>query len=435
MTTVNNSYIRNINGLLIFILCLKIAGYFSIVEDRGINQVFKIITRVGMTGLIAFLQFKLSKFGCLPTFKYKNTLSPLLYGLYLLLGFASFSWSTDPKYSALQWIMVVESLTFVILFMRVVAMVNFYFPKKQINLVQLFVWGIFPIMIVFFIGSIAFPDLFWRGMRGGEEYRLGGYLMNPNELGMLSSIAAAMGYIHFQKTEKKVITIISMLTALAVLGMTSSRYTAIGFFLIIGILILQSDNRKLKVGMFASMAIALPFILKFVIFKDGGGVEEVMSMTGRLPFWKALLNEGIVKEPFFGYGFMRINYTDYFQGLNTYPAKMTHNTFMQVLMNLGFVGFFIAFWQLITTIRNYFKEKNSSSYGSFFIALFIPIFINSITEFGIFGETNYGILFYQFLILLFVIEIRTNWTFQEKVKFKLFKKNNPSFFPDVQIME
>ena len=77
------------------------------------------------------------------------------------------------------------------------------------------------------------------------------------------------------------------------------------------------------------------------IFKDDGGIDEVLSMTGRLPFWTALLNEGIVREPFFGFGFMRINYTDYFQGLNTYPAKMTHNTFMQVLMNLGFVGFFI----------------------------------------------------------------------------------------------
>ena len=118
-------YIKHINVLLVVILCLKIAGYFSIVEDRTINQIFKIITRVGMTGAIAFIQFKLSRFGCLPTFKYKNTLSPLLYGLYLLLGFASFSWSTDPKYSTLQWVMVVESLTFVVLFMRVVTMINF----------------------------------------------------------------------------------------------------------------------------------------------------------------------------------------------------------------------------------------------------------------------------------------------------------------------
>ena len=145
-------------------------------------------------------------------------------------------------------------------------------------------------------------------------------------------------------------------------------------------------------------------------------------MTGRIPFWTALLNEGIVKEPFFGYGFMRINYTDYFEGLNTYAAKMTHNTFLQVLMNLGFVGFFIAFWQLVLTLNNFFKERKTNHYGTFFIALFIPVFINSLTEFGIFGETNYGILFYQFLILLFSIQIRVNRSKKETLLFNLFQK-------------
>ncbi len=111
--------------------------------------------------------------------------------------------------------------------------------------------------------------------------------------------------------------------------------------------------------MLIGVALAVPAILKFVIFKDDGG-----------------LNEGIIREPFFGFGFMRINYTDYFESLNTYAAKMTHNTFMQVLMNLGFVGFFVAFWQLVATIHNYLKERGKSLYGDFFMAMFIPIFIN-----------------------------------------------------------
>jgi O-antigen ligase len=174
--------------------------------------------------------------------------------------------------------------------------------------------------------------------------------------------------------------------------------------------------------MFIGVVLAIPVFLNFVIFKDAGDVEEVLSMTGRIPFWTALLNDGIVKEPFFGYGFMRINYTDYFVSLNTYAAKMTHNTFMQVLMNLGFVGLFIVFWQLVLTLRNFFKERQTSLYGHFFIALFIPIFINSLTEFGIFGEANYGILFYQFLILLFSIQIRESRSKKETLLFNLFQK-------------
>lgn len=136
--------------------------------------------------------------------------------------------------------------------------------------------------------------------------------------------------------------------------------------------------------------------------KSAGGVEEVMSMTGRIPFWKALLNEGIVREPFFGFGFMRINYIDYFQGLDTYPGRMTHNTFMQVLMNLGFVGFFVVFWQFFSTISIAIK-KRMHEHAKFFLAVFIPIVINSFTEFGIFGESNYGILFYQVLVFMLTL--------------------------------
>jgi len=414
--------IKNISTILVIILCIKIVGYFSIVEDRTINKIFKIIARVGMTGMIVTLQFRLIRIGCQPIFKYENVLAPVLYLIYLLIAVASFAWSTDPAYSILQWVMTFESLVFVYVFMRVISIINTYFFDYKIDLVKTFALSIFPIMVIFIAGSFIEPDLFYRGMRGGEEQRLGGYYMNPNELGMLSSIGAAMGYLYFQKARLKLFPIIIMITAIMVLLLTASRSSAIGFLLIMGILILQSDNKKIKMVMSIVVVLATPVFLNFVIFKGGGGVEEVLSMTGRIPFWTALLNEGIVKEPFFGYGFMRINYTDYFEGLNTYAAKMTHNTFLQVLMNLGFVGFFIAFWQLVLTLNNFFKERKTNHYGTFFIALFIPVFINSLTEFGIFGETNYGILFYQFLILLFSIQIRVNRSKKETLLFNLFQK-------------
>lgn len=414
--------IRNISTLLIVILSIKIAGYFCVVEDRTINQIFKIIARVGMTGMILVVQFRLKRVGCQSLFQYDNVLAPIFYLLYLFIAIASFAWSTDPSYSVLQWIMTFESLVFVTVFMRVIAMVNHYFPDHAIDLIKTFTFASFPIMLIFLIGSFVEPDLFYRGMRGGEEQRLGGYYMNPNELGMLSSIASAMTYLYLQKAKSKFFPIVMMVLAIVILALTASRSSAIGFLLIMGILILQSNNKKLKIAMFVAVALSVPAILKFVIFKDGGGVEEVLSMTGRIPFWTALLNEGIVKEPFFGYGFMRINYTDYFESLNTYAAKMTHNTFMQALMNLGFVGFFVVFWQLVLTVANFFRERKTSLYGNFFIALFIPAFINSLTEFGIFGETNYGILFYQFLILLFVIKIRKNLSKKETLMFNLFKK-------------
>lgn len=407
--------IRNIYTILTIILFVKIAGYFSITDVKIITQVFKVISRVGMTLTVILILRQLKKNGCVNILQLKNVSNLLLYILYLLLGFASFIWSTDPMYSALQWFMTFESFVFVYFFFLVVYTVNIFYPHKKINLINLFVKAIFPIILIFIIGSFVLPDYFYREMRGGEEIRLGGWIMNPNELGMLASILGALSYLFLieQKGKKKIFPFISIFAALVILLMTSSRSSLIGFLLIIGVLILKSGSRKLKIAMFSLMAIISPIAINLIIFKDGGGVEEVMSMTGRLPFWTALLNEGIVKEPFFGYGFMRINYTEYFQGLNTYPGKMTHNTFMQVLMNLGFVGLFIALFQVFLTIRNYFIDK-SKDYKTFFIALIIPVMINSFTEFGIFGDANYGILFWQFLIFLFLFEKRKHLTSLEK---------------------
>lgn len=407
--------VRNIEVVLILILMVKIAGYFSIVEDRGVNQVFKTISRLGITGAIVWVQHRLTTMGCVPPQRLAHNTGPFLYIAYLGLGLASFLWTSDLGVSALQWAMTTESFVFTWIFMRVVVMVNEHFPEHQVDMIKVFAWAIFPIMLTFLIGGWVAEDTFYRGMRGGEEKRMGGWIMNPNELGMLAAIAAAMAYMRITAARVKFWPILKMVIAILIMVFTSSRSTSIGFLLIMGILILKSNNKGLKIAMFSGVVLAVPLLLKYVIFKDSGGVEEVMSMTGRLPFWTALLNEGIVREPFLGYGFMRINYIDTFQGLNTYPGRMTHNTFMQVLMNLGFVGFFLALWQLVSTVSTFFQER-THAYANFFVALFIPIFINSITEFGIFGETNYGILFYQFLILLFCIRPATRLSLRQRLQ-------------------
>ncbi|WP_066759005.1 O-antigen ligase family protein [Crocinitomix algicola] len=416
-------FLRNIEWILTLILFIKIAGYFSITDIKIITQIFKVISRVGMTGVILLLLMKLKALGCINILQIRNSMSVLLYLLYLGLGFASFTWSTDPKYSALQWFMTFESFVFVYIYFKVVYTINHYFDHHFIDLVKVFTKATFPILVIFIVGSFALPEFFYREMRGGEEIRLGGWIMNPNELGMLASLNGALAYVLLEKKTAKtqLYPILSIIAALVILVLTSSRSSLIGFLLIIGILVLQSENKKLKISLIVLTVLAAPFAIKTIIFKDGGGVEEVLSMTGRLPFWTALLNEGIVKEPFFGYGFMRINYTEYFQGLNTYPGKMTHNTFMQILMNLGFVGLFIGLMQVFFTVKNYFKNR-SDSYASFFIALFIPVMINSFTEFGIFGDANYGILFWQFLIFLFVFEKRAHLTSLEKASIKRFEK-------------
>jgi len=419
-------YIRHFKVILIVILFIKIGGHFSIVEERSVNQIFKTISRMSMTGLTILLGIKLKRFGFKTAIRFEYILPMTLYIMYLLLGLASLGWSSNWQYSGLQWLMTSECFVFVILYTRLFNVYNENLPSNKLNLVEIFSKAIFPIMLIFIIGSFVEPDTFFRSMRGGGEQRLGGWIMNPNELGMLAVIGASLAFIRVQDNQQRFWSFLAMIAAVYVLLLTSSRSSVIGFALITGILVLQSTNKKMKIAMIVISLIGLPFVLKAVVFKDDGGIEEVMSMTGRLPFWTALLNEGIVKEPWLGYGFMRINYTDYFQGLNTYPGKMTHNTFMQVLMNLGFIGFFIAFWQVITTVKTYFFHRKHL-HSKFFIAIFIPVIINSFTEFGVFGESNYGILFYQFLIILFSVKLSTNFSTAEKIRIRIRDKKLKKF--------
>ncbi|MBK7805842.1 MAG: O-antigen ligase family protein [Saprospiraceae bacterium] len=196
---------------------------------------------------------------------------------------------------------------------------------------------------------------------------------------------------------------------------TGSRSSLIGALLIIYFHISQSDKKQLKALIIAGMLIIAPVAIWKVVLKGGDTerLEEVMSMTGRLPFWKALISEGLPREPLLGFGFMRIDYKEFFQSTHTYPGKMTHNTFMQVLMNLGFVGLTLVIFQMIFTLRGIFKENKEIKL--MLLGMLIPVIINSFTEFGIFGESNYGILFYQLVIFMIAFDNRKYLTSVEKM--------------------
>ena len=100
---------------------------------------------------------------------------------------------------------------------------------------------------------------------------------------------------------------------------------------------------------------------------------------------------------------MRIDYSDKFESINSYTGAMTHNTFLQVLIGLGLVGLFLVLSQVAATIHAMSVNKDKDK-RRLCIALFIPVMINSFTEFGVFGETNYGIMMYLFIVFTLTIK-------------------------------
>lgn len=383
-----------------------VACFFTWSENVTITRAIKVVGRMGVMISSIVVYYRIISYGSVNSLVYKNIFSPILYIAYLILGFISFSWSTNPGFSALQWFMTFQSFVFAYFFVKSLAILDVYFEGHTIRLYHLLGNTVFVLQLVFVIGMWTAPDVFFRLTDGGEEARLGGTLMNPNELGMLSGVGCACLIFDLYRFKNKTWTIIKILIILYALYMTGSRSSLIGVLLIIFFHVNQTKRKALKLGIIAVVLAIAPFAVYTVILKGGdqSRLEEVMSLTGRLPFWKALITEGLPREPLLGFGFMRIDYKEFFQSAHTYPGKMTHNTFMQVLMNLGFIGFTIVLFQVYFTVKSILSAKKELKL--MLIGILIPILINSFTEFGIFGESNYGILFYQ--IIIFSIAFRNN---------------------------
>lgn len=394
--TPHRVFLRTMGGLLTLIVLIKLAGFFAWNDDIGVTRILKLVTRMGMTAAVIGAYSLIIHRGAVDSFRWRNSPSPLLYGAYLALGLASLLWSRNPGYSFLQWVMDLESLVFAYYFVKCFLLLKEFFPDSQVRFYHVLGNAVFVILLVFLVGALVAPDVFYRLTHGGEEARLGGYFMNPNELGMLCVVGIACLMFDLQRHHRTVLTVVKIGLLLLALVLTGSRSSLVGFVLVLFFHIRQAGNPRIKWA--ANVAVLLGVVaLVPLLFIKQGGLEEVLSMTGRLPFWHALLTEALPREPLLGYGFMRISYGEYFQSVHTYAAQMAHNTFIQVLLNLGLVGFTIAMLQLGFTIRA-FVQQADPQVRLLGAGLLIPILINSFTEFGIFGMTNYGILFYQFLI-------------------------------------
>ena len=384
-------------------MALRISSYFTLFPSSiGVTRVLKIGLRIILTGASVLLYFTLkNRFG---QFKlnWKMALPMFFYLMYLLLGIISLLWSTGKGFTTLQLGMTIETMIFSYLFYQIIVIFEAAYGIKRSLYIRILARSVFWVGLAFIIGMFVNPDLFFRGTHGGEVQRLGGFIINPNELGMVAVLGASMSYIEVLNKQNKVYNYLVIISSVAVLLLSQSRSSLGAFVLVSGIYVLLMDNYFIKVSIIAGGVLVAPVVLNTIVFKQGD-VEEVMSMTGRLPFWTDLITVAFPQRPILGYGFMRISpnsFDDKFDSVHAYAASMTHNTFVQVLINLGLVGMFIVILQMITTFYAITIERDKwLKYAAIF--QIIPLMINSATEFGIFGETNYGIMFYQMVFLMF----------------------------------
>ena len=388
---------------LIVILFFKILAFSAFSETPIIAQGLKIVIGLTATGSLFLFFNRLISSGVIASFKYRFVLSYFFYMLFLIQGFASLLWSSDVIFSTIQILRYADLFVFSVLFIKVYRMLEEYYGDRIVPVSHLIGMASFFNVMVFVVGYFVATDTFMRDTHGGDVSRLGGLIMNPNEVGMLCVVAMSAIIAAFFKAGIRGYYIVVLGISFFALILTSSRSSLIAFLLIVAFFVLRSGKAKIIWPSVGVSMLAIPYLVNVVILKEGHvDAEEVMSMTGRIPFWKALMTEALPQEPYFGFGFMCIYYTKYFQGMDTYPASMTHNTFIQVFVSMGMIGFLVVLFQMTTFFNSVMRAKIPGG-TNLFVAIFIPIFINSLTEFGIWGITNYGVLYYQILFLYYVI--------------------------------
>ena len=233
--------------------------------------------------------------------------------------------------------------------------------------------------------------MFWRYTYSDNYMRLGGMILNPNELGMLSSISAIICFYKFNR--KSYIYLLFFFISLFTLYYTYSRSSMIASVIV---LVLYNIKNKKHLNIISALSVCVFFmedILK-VILPRSEAISDVATLTGRSEIWITSITKIIPDNFFFGTGFQNFPGIDY--GIE---AIMAHNTFIQLFVGSG-IFVFLAGLYLVKLVLN-----NQS--GIFYLITII-LLINSMTEFGFYGPFNHSV--YLFIFILFKTKDEKNYS-------------------------
>lgn len=258
-----------------------------------------------------------------------------LIGMLLLLGFISLYWTVDTNAT------VVALAAWVYTIFLVVTLVGL--GVSQICRVVVFVFAFFC-----FLGAVGYffgADVFVSN-HGVERFQ--GLFYGPHALARPATIcliilASGVAQLKF-RTGMALWFIIGLS-----LFMTFSRQAYLGVLIGVSItLFLRATStmrgRTILVGLLASLAaVVLAELNGFSVLNtlSRGEGDDVASLTGRTFIWQAAL-ELIKFEPWVGYGFgaggsaLEDYYSAGAYGWRTYNV---HNGFLQVLLDIGLIGF------------------------------------------------------------------------------------------------
>ena len=303
-----------------------------------------------------------------------------LYTFHKNIGLYFFVVSIPFAFSILRGNIISDILQY-LMYLNCIIFVHIYRSKKKRITINDILFVAIPFVLwSFFQGIILNDSLFWRMTYTDDALRLGGSIINPNELGMLSALSAV---VLASKLHKNISIglIVLLIISFVVIVYTQSRSSIIALF--IGLFLLFSTKNKIRALSFFIISVIFSGSLLLKIIPRSEMTSDLFTLTGRAITWQIAFNELLPKYWLVGAGFQQFPGHELGVG-----AKMAHNTFIQQMIGGGLSGLAAG---LILVYVTWIKLPRAVK------ACFAVVLINSLTEFGFFGLFNHGVLLFALI--------------------------------------
>ncbi len=284
--------------------------------------------------------------------------------LYLLLLSLSFAWSDTPihtlKYS-MVWLLTTIVNSYIIKQFSFTQLANLLRYVLAVTAVMSTYYGFFRTAL-----ATANAKNSWQGV-----------LSHPNTLAAVMSFSAILwGIEAFENSKKRGLSVGMTLLSLYVLQRCESGGGRVQFILGVLMVMLVSFLKKLPFqwAYFFVIIFMILSITGFIIVTDNleaivvDGLGKDMTLTGRTPLWEFLFTEKIPKRPILGYGFHGFwqpwrgpdnPAANHISGELRMPSgdgywtpPHAHNGFIEIIIDLGYVGFACFALSLFTTLAD-----------------------------------------------------------------------------------
>ncbi|CAN7711036.1 O-antigen ligase family protein [Paenibacillus sp. LjRoot153] len=277
-------------------------------------------------------------------------------------------WSSVPETSVVKSLFLIGTL--------IVGLFLATFSKKEI--INFLIWtsSLCVILSIFFI--LFFPQYAIQP----EEFHNNawrGIFSHKNILGRVMVMSILSWSVYGYQNKKIFIPFIFIVSSLALLIKSQSQ-TSISLLLILALVFpLVTLFRKERILAISILFFLLSIVtaLTFLFLQNAGKIAALLgrdlTLTGRTDLW-IIIWEMIMKNPILGYG-----YSGFWQGMEgpssvvwdqvTWHPVFSHNGYLEVLLQTGFVGMLIF---TMSFLKNIVLARNERFY--FLLLLFILVY-------------------------------------------------------------